>query len=280
MSAVLIASPGDTHADLVLSCLAADKPVLCEKPLATTAESAAKVLAAELAHRRRLVQVGFMRRYDPGYRAVKAAVDAGSVGDPLLLHCVHRNVASPPGFSSDMSMTESVVHEIDAARWLLGAEIVTATAVPTRTSPLAPAGLCDPQFVLLRAATGAIVDVEVFVNCQYGYEVRCELVGSVGTISLENPSTGALTRHGSRGQPVPADWRDRFALAYQHELQEWVDGAAAGELTGPDCWDGYAATVVAQACVTAIASGSSTPVVLPDRPQRYAAPGSCRADPA
>jgi myo-inositol 2-dehydrogenase/D-chiro-inositol 1-dehydrogenase len=266
IDAVVIASPGDTHADLVLACIAADKPVLCEKPLATTTESALKVLEAEVAHGRRLTRVGFMRRHDGGYRAVKAALDEGSVGDPLLMHCVHRNASVPPGFTSDMSLTDSVIHEIDAARWLLGEEIVAASVVAVRPSPLAVDGVRDPQIVLLETASGAVVDIEVFVNCQYGYDVRCEVVGSTGTVSLDTPTTGALIRDGSRGHAVPADWRVRFGPAYLDELQEWVDGANAG----PSAWDGYAATAVALACVASLASGARTLVGLVDRPALYA----------
>jgi myo-inositol 2-dehydrogenase/D-chiro-inositol 1-dehydrogenase len=271
VDAVLIASPGDTHAELVLACIAADKPVLCEKPLAITTEAALKVLQAEVASGRRLTRVGFMRRYDPGYRAVKAALDDGSVGEPLLMHCVHRNASVPPTFTGDMSLTDSAIHEIDAARWLLGEEIVAVTVVAVRSSPFAAAGLRDPQLVLMETAGGTVVDVEVFVNCRYGYDVRCEVVGSSGTVSLDTPVTGALTRAGARAHAVPEDWRVRFAPAYLEELQEWVDGVVAGRpADGPGVWDGYAATAVAQACVASLASGARTTVGLVDRPSLYA----------
>ena len=76
---------------------------------------------------RRLVQVGFMRRYDPGYLAMKAAIDDGSIGTPLLMHCAHRNPSAPPyGFTTDMIISDSSVHEIDIVRWLFGEEIVAA----------------------------------------------------------------------------------------------------------------------------------------------------------
>ncbi|HKO85193.1 MAG TPA: Gfo/Idh/MocA family oxidoreductase, partial [Actinomycetota bacterium] len=110
VQAVLIASPGFTHEEFTLACLAADKPVLCEKPLAPTVDACLRVLAAEAAKSQRLVQVGFMRRYDDGFRAMKAEVDSGTVGRPLLLHCRHRNPAVPPGFTSEMMITDSVVH--------------------------------------------------------------------------------------------------------------------------------------------------------------------------
>jgi myo-inositol 2-dehydrogenase/D-chiro-inositol 1-dehydrogenase len=270
VDAVVIASPGDTHADLVLACLAAGKPVLCEKPLATTSDAALKVLEAEVAYGRRLVQVGFMRRYDAGYRQLKASVDDLAVGEPLLLHCVHRNAVVPAAFTSDMALTDSVVHEIDAARWLLGQDITAVTVVRTRRSPLAAEHLADPQVVLLETDAGVVVDVEVFVNCQYGYDVLCEVVGATGTVSLESPTAGTLTTGGVRGRHVPADWRERFGEAYRVELQQWVDGLHAGVVRGPSAWDGYTATAAAESCVGSLTTGRRTTVSTVDRPPLYA----------
>jgi myo-inositol 2-dehydrogenase/D-chiro-inositol 1-dehydrogenase len=270
VDALIIASPGDTHADLALACIAADKPVLCEKPLATTSGAALKVLGAEVAHGRRLIQVGFMRRYDAGYRVVKAAIDDGVIGEPLLVHCVHRNATVPDSFTSDMSLTDSVIHEIDTSRWLLGQEITGTTVVATRRSPLAAAHLRDPQLVLLETEAGVVVEVEIFVNCRYGYDVRCEVVGATGTASLDAPSTGAVTRDGQRAQAIPPDWRVRFGGAYRQELQDWVDSVRAGAARGPSAWDGYAATAVAESCVASLTEGARTGVTLVDRPPLYA----------
>ncbi len=270
VEAVLIASPGSTHAGLVLDCLAAGKPVLCEKPLAETAADALAVVRAEAALGRRLVQVGFMRRYDPGYLQLKSTVDSGAVGEPLLLHCVHRNASVAPGFTSEMSLTDSVVHEIDAGRWLLGAEFAAVTVVAVRPSPLVDPGLRDPQLVLLETASGVVVEVESFVNCRYGYDVRCEVVGSVGTVSLDPPAAGAVTLAGLRSTPVPADWRQRFDEAYRRELQQWVDGLAAGRVGGPSAWDGYAAATVAAACVSSLHTGTRTAVEQAGPPALYA----------
>ncbi|HEY0486914.1 MAG TPA: Gfo/Idh/MocA family oxidoreductase [Mycobacteriales bacterium] len=270
VDAVVIASPGDTHAELVLACLTAAKPVLCEKPLATTAKAALEVVEAEAASGRRLVQVGFMRRYDRGYRRVKATVDARGVGEPLLMHCVHRNAAAPGGATSEMVLTDSVVHEVDAARWLLGQEITAATVVRTRRSPLAAGHLRDPQLVLLETGEGVVVDVEVFVNCGYGYDVRCEVVGATGTVSLGWPATGTLTTDGVRARGhVPADWRERFGTAYREELRQWADGLHRGVVRGPSAWDGYAASAVAEACVGSLATGRRAEVSTVDRPPLY-----------
>jgi myo-inositol 2-dehydrogenase/D-chiro-inositol 1-dehydrogenase len=266
VEAVLVASPGFTHEAFTLACVAAGKPVLCEKPLAPEADACLRIVQAEAALPRRLVQVGFMRRYDRGYRAVKQVLDAGSIGAPLLVHCVHRNATAGAGVTSDMLVTESVVHEIDVTRWLLGQEIVAVTVRTPRPTSRAPRGLPDPQLVLLETEAGVLVDVEVFVNCQYGYDVRCEVVGECGTVSLADPAPVRLRQQGRRSIRVPVDWRGRFAQAYHDELQAWVDGAVRGEITGPSAWDGYVTTAVAERCVRALAKGCRTLVELPERP--------------
>jgi myo-inositol 2-dehydrogenase/D-chiro-inositol 1-dehydrogenase len=270
VDAVLIASPGETHAELTLACISAGKPVLTEKPLATTAEDCLKVVAAEVAHESRLVQVGFMRRYDTGYRLLKQSLESGSIGEVLVVHCVHRNGASPPGFTSDMLLTDSAVHEIDISRWLLGEELTAARVVALKPSPEAPQGLFDPQLVFFESSSGVLVEVEVFVNCRYGYDVRCEAVGSLGTASLETPATVALTRQGVRGRQVPFDWRARFGPAYLEELQDWVDGVRGGSVRGPNAWDGYAATAIAEACVRSLGTGERATVALAEKPALYA----------
>ena len=119
VEAVVVASPAGTHEAFALACIEAGKPVLCEKPLADTVEAARRVLDAELAAGRRLVQVGFMRRFDPGYADMKTKLDAGLIGRPLLVHCAHRNPAVPPSFGSEMIITDTVVHEMDtcAGSW-------------------------------------------------------------------------------------------------------------------------------------------------------------------
>src|SRR3954467_6554566 len=94
VEAGVVTSGGPTHEPYVLTCIAAGKPVFCEKPLATTQEACRRIVDAEIAARRRLVQVGFNRRYDPAHRALKQAVD-GAIGAPLLVHCAHRNASVP-----------------------------------------------------------------------------------------------------------------------------------------------------------------------------------------
>ena len=267
VDAILIASPGHLHTEQVLACLDAGKPVLCEKPLATTTEDALKVVEAEVAGGRQLIQIGFMRRYDAGYLQVKSSLDDGDIGEALMLHCVHRNPTVPDTFREFMAITDSVVHEIDTSRWLLGEEIVAVTVRSGKKSPHAPAQ--DPQMVHFETASGVLVDVESFVNCQYGYDVRCELVGSHGYATLENPTMSAVATSGARSTVVPEDWRVRFGAAYLTEMQAWVGSVARGEYSGATAWDGYAATAVAGAGVRALKSGARVEVELVDRPSFY-----------
>jgi myo-inositol 2-dehydrogenase/D-chiro-inositol 1-dehydrogenase len=270
VDAVVIASPSETHPEYAIACIAAGKPTLCEKPLAKTPGGCRTVMDAEIAAGRRFIQVGFQRRWDTGYRQVKAAIEDGSIGDVVVIHCIHRNADAPADHTSAMAMTDSVIHEIDASRFLLGEEIVAATVVPTRRSPLAPPMARDPQLVLLESESGVIVDVESFVTAQYGYDVRCEVVGSRGFATLENPVHGVSAREGHRGVAVPSDWLGRFAQAYHDELQDWVDATLRGETTGPSAWDGYAATAVAASCVASIERGGRVEVGLIEQPRFYA----------
>jgi len=269
IDAVLVASSDQTHEGFVLACLAAGKPVLCEKPLATSGPAAERIVAAEAELGRRLVEVGFMRRHDTGYRGIRGALRDGRIGEPLMLHCVHRNPHAPPWFESGMLVTSSLIHELDVARWLLGRELASATVRAPRASRHAQPGLLDPQFILLETDDGVLVDVEVFVNAQYGYEVRCELVGELGTVSLPSPAVPCVRSAGAAGTALAGDYLDRFGDAYRSELQAWVDGVADGALRGPSAWDGYAANAAGDACLAALESGRTEPIALAERPALY-----------
>src|SRR6266508_1990731 len=229
VDAVLVASWGPTHEEYVIGSIEAGKPVFCEKPLATTREACLRIVDAEVASGRRLVQVGFMRRYDAAYRALKATLDGGAVGAPLLMHCAHRNPSVPPyGFTTEMMVSDSAIHEIDLVRWLFDEEIVATGIMKPRRSSKAGAELQDPLTVLLEMASGVLVDVEVFVNATYGYDIRGEVVGESGTVALGNANGTVMSLGGQRSSRVPADWRERFSRTYDAELQDWLNAVAAG----------------------------------------------------
>lgn len=253
VDALVLASPGPAHERQVLACLDAGKPVLCEKPLTTSPQSALAIVEREAALGHTLIQVGFMRRFDDEYVRLKGLIDDSSLGTPLLMHCVHRNPAARPHFDSAMMIRDSLVHEIDATRFLLGEEITAVTVLRPTPSSRAPDGLQDPLLVILETETGRLVDVEVFVNTGVAYEVRTEVVGERGSALI--------------GLEVTPGFRERFAQAYDTEMVRWVQavhrGAQTGDHTdGPGVWDGYAAAAVCEAGVRSLETGDRVEVDL------------------
>lgn len=266
---VLVASSDQTHEPFVLAAIAAGKPVLCEKPLASDLDGCARILDSEAEIGRRLVSVGFMRRYDAGYEAVKHALVTDRIGRPLMLHCTHRNAGGGPGLEDSMLISQSAVHEIDIARWLLDEELAAVTVHKPRPGANGT-GTQDPLFLVFESVSGVLVDVEVFANAGYGYDVRCELVADRGTVSLDAPPPTLVRSCGSEARAVPTDWRPRFAEAYRRELQDWVAGTRAGDPTrAASAWDGYVATEVAEVSIGALESGERRTVSLRDKPALY-----------
>ncbi len=268
VDAVLVAAPDRFHAALARACVEAGKPVLCEKPLATTAEEAWQVIEAESAAGRRPVQVGFMREYDPAHVDVKRVLDSGELGRPLVFRGVHVNPTKGALRAIGEVMSNSVVHDIHSARWMVGEEIVEVTASAVAGAPDRP-DTARFALVHLRFAGGALGTIECNCESGYGYEVEVRVTaerGSVETASLRTPWVSLDAR---RGQPVEADWLERFDAAYVAEARAWVDSVLAGTPTGPSAWDGYVAMVVADACTEAARSGGVVRVELPERPAPY-----------
>ncbi|MBD0324769.1 MAG: inositol 2-dehydrogenase, partial [Aldersonia sp.] len=232
-------------------------------------EACERILDAEVAAGRRLVMVGFMRRYDEGYRAMKEVVAGGDIGAPLLFHSAHRNPAVPPAVTSAMMIVDTCVHDIDTSRFLLDSEVVATQVFKPRRTGRAAEHLQDPLILQLEMATGALVHVEAAVNIAYGYDIRGEIVGETGTVELAESNRVIVKREGRYAGRVPTDWRERFLRAYDVELQEWLDAATAGTSTGPSAWDGYAATVVCDAGVEALNSGRRAEVSLREQPDLY-----------
>ncbi|MDQ0471328.1 Gfo/Idh/MocA family protein [Labrys wisconsinensis] len=266
VEAVLVASPDATHQELVLACLAAGKPVLCEKPLAPTAAACLDIVAAEVKLGRRLIQVGFMRRFDPGYVAMRAALAEGRIGAPVMMHCLHHNAGVPPWFDAGIVVTNSAVHEIDVARWLLDDEFVAVSAFLRGTDGGAPG---DRQFLVLETRRGVLVDVALFLNARYGYDVRAELVGETGTVALRPQAPAELRQAGLQAIGLAPDWRAHFAAAYVNQLQAWVDAIRRGTPTGASAWDGYVASATADAGLEALRTGGRTAIALQPRPAFY-----------
>jgi myo-inositol 2-dehydrogenase / D-chiro-inositol 1-dehydrogenase len=271
VDAVVLATPGPTHEKQLLACLEHGKPVLCEKPLTTDVETALGVVRREAELGRRLIQVGFMRRFDHEYAQLKALLDGGELGRALVLHCAHRNPAVPPTFDSAMVVRDSLVHEVDVTRFLFDEEITSIQIIKPAANPGAPQGLADPQIAIMRTASGRHVDVELFVTTGVAYEVRTEVVAEKGSAMI-GLDVGLVRKRGDGtwGGQITPGFRERFGQAYDTEFQRWVDAVAAGAGTGdhtdgPTAWDGYAAAAVCEAGVESLNSGLPVDVTMVDR---------------
>jgi myo-inositol 2-dehydrogenase/D-chiro-inositol 1-dehydrogenase len=263
VDAVLIASPGDAHAEQLHACLDRGIPVLCEKPLTTDMESAYAIVQKEKALGKQLIQVGFMRRFDPEYAALRKLISDGGLGNPLMVHCVHRNPAVGDHFNSEFMIRDSVVHEVDVVRFLLDEEITSVEVVRGVASSSAPHGTHDPMLVIFETESGRIATDEIFVRSGVGYEVRTEVVGEKGSalIGLDQ-NLQMKSTDGRWGGKITPSFVERFGQAYDIELQRWVDAARAGTIDGPSAWDGYAAVAVCEAGVLALRSGVKVHVHL------------------
>jgi len=267
VDAVLIASPDLTHAELTLACLRARKPVLCEKPLAPSSAECLRVLQAESALGKQLVQVGYMRRFDPAYVEMKARSTQSGIGAPIMMHNFHRNVSVPTYFTGQMAVTNSAPHEFDIARFVLGTEYSAVSAFqPTRSVPGQGVG---PVFMVLRTAAGQLVNIEINNNAGYGYDVRCELVCERGAIALRAPAhTETHLNLGATTGYAP-DWRPRFEQAYRIQDLAWLRSIESGVPAGANAWDGYVSSHTAERAVEALQGGREVEIRCAEQPAIY-----------
>lgn len=247
IDAVVVTTSDAYHEQYVLAAVAAGKYVFCEKPLAPSAEACKRIVEAEMNAGKQLVQVGFMRRYDPGYRQLKEVIQNRKYGEPLLLHCAHRNPDVTEPWDNASAVENSMVHEIDVLRWLLGEDYATAEVRYGKATRKAKEGLHDPQVMVLTTKSGVRIDVESFVCNGQCYDIRCEVVCEDAILNLPKPATIEVLADTVRGNAVDADWSTRFTEAYNVEFQEWINACKAGRVDGPSAWDGYACQVAAAA---------------------------------
>ncbi|UOQ45550.1 Gfo/Idh/MocA family oxidoreductase [Halobacillus salinarum] len=270
IDAVFITSWGPAHESSVLLAVEAGKYVFCEKPLATTAEGCLRIIEAEKKHGRRLVQVGFMRRYDEGYAQLKETLDQNEIGNVLMVRAAHRNAAVDESYKTNMAVTETLIHEIDALHWLIHDDYHSVKVDFPRKTKHAHAELQDPQVFTLKTKQGVLINVEVFVNCRYGYDIQCEVIGEEGIARLPEVPSVIVRKQSKASTNILNDWKLRFMDAYNKELQNFFDAIEAyGQPQGPSAWDGYIAAVTADACLKAQETGEEQDVLLGEKPEFY-----------
>ena len=270
VDAVLIAVPGQFHEPVLVPALEAGLPILCEKPLTPDSGSSLRIVELEQKLDKPHIQVGFMRRFDPEYNNLRKLVESGEAGELLMLRGLHRNPSVGESYTQSMLITDSVVHEFDVIPWLAGSRVVSVEVKYPKTSSLAHSGLKEPILVIMELENGVLVDVEMNVNIQFGYQVATEAVFEKGLARIGQPSGMQRWRDGEFFVKDHEDFTTRFATAYDRQIQSWVDAVHDGALVaGPNAWDGYLVALSCEAGVKAL-DGGVIPVDAAPRPDFYA----------
>ena len=271
VDAILIATFGKVHAPDVIAAVEAGKYVLCEKPLATTPEDCIAIMEAESRVGKKLVTVGFMRRFDAGYNEMKAVLDSGEHGYPMLVHNRHRNPSVPENYTSRNAIDDTATHEIDIMRYLLGEEIVRVRVDKPRFTSHRFAHLEDPIVLVMETESGIRIDDEVNVNNQFAYSIECELVMETGSVLLgDQEKIHIRDAHGHRNAMCKSHI-DRFHDAFNTEVQSWINAVVKDEHTGSTSWDGYATVCVVDAALASAADpeGKKVDVEMIEKPALY-----------
>lgn len=273
VEAVVIVSADSTHEEFCLEAIKLKKYIFCEKPLSASAAGARKVVDAEMAGGKRLIQMGFNRRFDPAYMELKELVASGKLGEPLVAHCAHRNANYPEAFDDVVAVTGTAIHEIDTMSWLVGDYFTKAQVIfPKCSKHSKNPNLHDPQIVILTTSSGMVINCEIWVNCQYAYDIRCEILCEDGTATLPRHARVNVCTNNSFSYGMTSDGLGFFKEAYDAEFQAWVDACSADTYCkgAASAWDGYCAAVTTDSCLKSQISGAIEEVPLTERPEFYA----------
>ncbi|MBV6762165.1 inositol 2-dehydrogenase [Rhodococcus opacus] len=267
IDAVVIASPTPTHVDLLARAVEAGKAVLCEKPidldLARVDDCRTRIGAAESR-----VMVGFNRRFDPSFRAVRERVAAGEIGRLEQLIIVSRDpapssaeyLAGSGGLFRDMT-----IHDFDMARFFLG-DVVEVSAMGSNlvADYIAELGDIDGAVVTLRGADGTLCHITNSRRCTFGYDQRLEAFGSLGMLSVDNlrpDGVRAFTAQSTESAAPYLDFfLDRYTPAYRAELDHFVQSILDDSAPEPGFEDGRAALVLADAAEESLRTGRAVAV--------------------
>ena len=262
IDAVVICTPTDTHADLIEQFTNAGKAVFCEKPIDLSLDRVKACLKVVRANKGTLM-VGFNRRFDPHFMAVRAEIDKGSVGDVEMVTITSRDPGAPPldyiarsgGIFRDMT-----IHDFDMARFLLGEEVteVSAMAAVLVDPAIGKAGDSDSVQVMLKTATGKMALISNSRRATYGYDQRIEVHGSKGVVSAENQRPVSIELANGSGYtrpPLHDFFMTRYTEAYAAEITAFVDAVGAKKAAAPSGEDGLAALALAEAALLSVKEG-------------------------
>jgi len=267
IDAVVLCTPTDTHADLIERFARAGKAIFCEKPVdldLARVRACLQVVAAEKAK----LMVGFNRRFDPHFRAVRAAIDAGQIGTVEMVTITSRDPGAPPaGYitASGGIFRDMTIHDFDMARFLLGEEVshVQAAASVLIDPEIGRLGDYDSASVILTTGSGRQCVISNSRRASYGYDQRIEVHGSLGAVSAENQRPVAIevaTASGYNRPPLHDFFMTRYTDAYAAEIAAFIAGIKDGAPLTPNGDDGLAALVLAEAALLSVKSGARVAV--------------------
>ncbi|KAB8044393.1 inositol 2-dehydrogenase [Janthinobacterium aquaticum] len=254
IKAVVIASSTDTHADLILRSAAAGKAIFCEKPVDLTIDRA-RACAAAVKEAGVLCMLGFQRRYDPTFNAVKQRIAAGEIGTPELLVVTSRDPGPPPVSYIKVSggiFKDMLIHDFDIFRWILDDEAVSvhATGSCLVDPAIGEAGDLDTAVVTIRTAKGRLCQINATRRAAYGYDQRFEVLGDKGMLQAGNHKPTEVTAYGAVNVSVdkPEDFfLERYRVAYAQEMAHFFDALTNGTALRTTVHDGLKALELAEA---------------------------------
>lgn len=267
IDAVVICTPTNTHADLIERFARAGKAIFCEKPIDL---DVARVVAClrVVADTGAVLMVGFNRRFDPHFAALKARIDAGVIGQVEMITITSRDPGAPPidyikvsgGLFRDMT-----IHDFDMARHLLGEEVETvlATGAVLVDPAIGAAGDIDSASVILRTASGRQAIISNSRRATYGYDQRIEVHGEKGMVSAENPRpvlVEVANGDGYTRAPLHDFFMTRYTEAYAAEIATFIDALESATPAAPGGHDGLMSLVLAEAAVRSMTEGRAVRV--------------------
>jgi myo-inositol 2-dehydrogenase/D-chiro-inositol 1-dehydrogenase len=262
IDAILIGTPTDTHANLIERGVRAGKAVFCEKPVDLDAKRIEKCLKVVEAAKGTLM-IGFNRRFDPNFAALKARLDKKTVGTVEMVTIISKDPGPPPisyiqrsgGIYRDM-----MIHDFDLARFLLGEEPIEVHAIGSSLvdKGIGEAGDADTAMVMMRTASGKLCQIQNSRRAAYGYDQRIEVHGSLGMLragNIHETTVEVATRNGFNADPVLNFFLERYADAYRLEIEAFVKAVNGGKQPSPSGHDGLMAQRLADAATKARATG-------------------------
>jgi len=260
VDAVIVCTPTDTHAELIETFARAGKAIFCEKPVDLSLERV-KICLKTVEELGATLMLGFNRRFDPHFKAVRAAIDDGRIGKVEMVHITSRDPGAPPPAYIQVSggiFRDMTIHDFDMARFLLAEEVTTvyATASVLVDPEIGKLGDYDSASVVLTTASGKQCTISNSRRATYGYDQRIEVHGSRGVVSAENQrpvSIEIATNAGFTRPPLHDFFMTRYTEAYAAEIAAFVEAIENGSAPSPSGEDGLKALALAEAALKSVA---------------------------